>query len=432
MKTLRSQATRTRHLAILFMLVLASCTSMKRFRTASYGGEDLSLVEVDLFSAILETPDPPVSRNNLWDLDAGAQTRLIQILDARYPENDRFQHALTTTYFLETGGTGAGSLESDLRMVFSVRKHRDYPRLGEVQGRFTPADRIEYLRISLKLPEESPVKFKAWNRYSTEYADLVIGDVSFSRSLELDAQGEAELAEGGVRIHSGRKEDQSVRARHMVLNGKLSPSQILLEEQGNRETDLAGNILADITVEFEGFPEKIAVPVFHSEGENGLPGLSGLELVDLLVPRMEQAPGTLFASLEYEFVYRHVKSGWKTFHEWDDHVAYFSGKGTRKVPLLKKTDYAPRVYGIGTVTGSGPAPQEVLRFRDPAGNEYPLRFTDLIGAGKFCDWLHNKAGSVSEEEARPVETGDKVILWGSEALMWNEVPERSLQVFVVY
>ena len=38
---------------------------------------------------------------NLWNLSANAQTRLVQILDERYPDNAQFMSALSRNYQAE-------------------------------------------------------------------------------------------------------------------------------------------------------------------------------------------------------------------------------------------------------------------------------------------------------------------------------------------
>lgn len=392
------------------------------------------MVEVELFSALLESPDPLERKKSLWDLEAGAQTRLIQILDARYPANEGFQRALKRSYIQEAEGPGRDHLATNLRMVFSVSKHRDYVQLGQSRGRYSPADRIEYLRIGLQLPPGAHVHFTGWNRYATEYATLDIGEVSFSRSIDLDAQAESPIAEGGMRIQTGKKEDQAIRSRHMALNGKLSPTRLELEEEGNMAADLAGNILADVAVEFDAYPEKITVPVFRDESGTGFPELIRLDFTDLMIPRMEDAPGTLFATLDYEFIYRHVESGWKTYQEFDDRVAYFRGKGTREVPLMRKPDYTPLIYGIVTTSDPGiePAAQKYLRVQVAGGTEYPLRFADLDDAGKFNNWLYLTSSGQAGGPAGPVEIGDSRILLGDQPLTWKRAGDNPFRVTVVY
>ena len=68
--------------------------------------------------------DPP--GKNLWDLSAGAQTQLIQILNERYPDNGQFTGALNREYMVDGSGPIVDFTSSKLRMVFTISKKKDY------------------------------------------------------------------------------------------------------------------------------------------------------------------------------------------------------------------------------------------------------------------------------------------------------------------
>ncbi len=177
------------------LFALTACTSVKRFKSVEYKGEDNSLVDVELFSARISDDPVAVKEKNLWTLSANAQTRLVQILDERYPDNEQFMSAMAGSF-----GTSETPLQDltrkDLRMVFTISKNRDYSLLKHAKGRFSPADRIEYLRLSLHIPESYNLRFHEWNRYVTEYGEIDIADVSFSKNMDLSMDGSA----GGVDI----------------------------------------------------------------------------------------------------------------------------------------------------------------------------------------------------------------------------------------
>ena len=134
----------------VLLFSLCGCTSVKRFKTAAYKGEDNRLVEVDLFHTRLSADPAAVKEKNLWTLSANAQTRLIQILGERYPDNEQFMSVLSGSY-----GTDDDQWEDysrkDLRMVFTLSKSRDYEVLNDSRGRFSPADRIECFSLSLEI-----------------------------------------------------------------------------------------------------------------------------------------------------------------------------------------------------------------------------------------------------------------------------------------
>ena len=80
-------------------------------------------------------------------------------------------------------------LTKDLRLVFSVSKTRGYGGRSAVSGAvLSSADRIEYLKISLILQKNPNIRFRAWNHFSTEYGTIDIGGVSFTRSMDINAE----------------------------------------------------------------------------------------------------------------------------------------------------------------------------------------------------------------------------------------------------
>jgi hypothetical protein len=353
----------------------------------------------------------------LWDLSANAQTRLVQILDERFPENGQFMEALSKNYREGDEALLDDYTRKDLQMVFSISKKREFALINEPAARFSPADRIEYLRLSLEIPKENRLKFKQWNHYATEYGELEIADVSFSRSLELDAGGDPAGLDLGGRASLNRSEKQVIEARYLKLNGSLSAHQMVLEEEGTRETDLTGNISAHVSLEFEAFPERVVVPYFSDSGH------LVIQFRDVLVPSMEWAPDTLYAKLTLDYIYRHVQSGWHTFAEWDDGVEYYKGKVQKTVPLFTKMDYLPGFYCIGF----DGVERESLKYKSN-GKEFLLQFLDYRSASRFMDWL----SLPDRDPSRPVYMGNNMLSFKGEAFTPALIRERGLRVMPVY
>lgn len=401
----------------VLLLLACSCTSVKRFKSADYKGKDDALVDVELFSSRLDTE--PLAREEmyLWDLSANAQTRLVQILDGRFPDNGQFMRALSKNYREEGETVLDDFTRKDLHMVFTVSRDREYPLINDPAGRFSPADRIEYLKLSLQIPEENRLRFTQWNHFATEYGEMEIADVSFSRNLELDAGGEPGGVELGGRASLSRSEKQVIETRYLKLNGSLSDYRIVLEEEGTREMDLSGNISANISLEFAAFPERVVVPFFSDSGA------LVVQFRDVLVPALELAPDTLFAWLSLEYIYRHVQSGWHTFAEWDDQVEYYTGKVHKQVPLFTKRDYIPGFYCIGLDQEY----REVLKYGDD-GKDYLLQFLDYRSASQFMEWL---SWPLRDPEG-PVYIGGSRVSFKGQAFTPNLIEEKGLKVIPVY
>jgi len=142
-------------IGILWLFLFTGCTSVKRFKSAQWKGEDNSLVNVELFSAKLNDPLVESEERNLWDLSASAQTQLIQILNERYPDNGQFINAMNLKYLSEADLPRVDMTGKELQMVFTVQKPRDYKALSDPSSRFSPADRIEYLKIEVEIPSKT-------------------------------------------------------------------------------------------------------------------------------------------------------------------------------------------------------------------------------------------------------------------------------------
>lgn len=404
------------------LLMFAACTSVKRFKSVEYKGEDNSLVDVELFNARI-SDEPSVAREkNLWTLSANAQTRLVQILDARYPDNEQFISVMS-------GSFGEGEIPSqdltrkDLRMVFTISKSRDYSKLNDGAGRFSPADRIEYLRLNLLIPENYKLRFHEWNRYITEYGDIDIADVSFSRNLDLSVDGSPGGADLGSEATFGRNEKQVLSKRYLKLNGSISDRQFVIEEEGTREVDLTGNISVDVSLVFDAFPEIVMVPVFMA-GEDGSSEISTLNFVDVLVPAMSTAPDTLYAILQLDYIYRHVASGWNTFAEWDDKVEYYQGSLSKRVPLFSKKDYLPRFFCIGSDHDG----KDALKILKNQEKEYLIQFRDRSDASHFLKCLQKP----SRRQSYPVFIDSNILLYKGDPISPEEVNQNQLKVMPVY
>jgi len=404
------------------LLTFNTCTSVKRFKSVDYKGDDNSLADVELFNARISAEPADIREKNLWTLSANAQSHLVQILDRRYPNNEQFMGAMAGNF----GTNNAPQLNltrKDLRMVFTLSKNRDYSHLEEASGRFSPADRIEYLKLSLEIPEDYKLRFYEWNRYITEYGEIDIADVSFSRNLDLSLDGSPAGADMASEASLGRNEKQVLSKRFLKLNGYISDQRLVIEAEGNREVDLTGNVIADVSLLFDGFPEIVMIPVF-ALSEDGSRELSALNFVDLVVPAMSDAPDTIHADLVLEYIYRHVASGWNTFAEWDDRVEYYQGKVRKEVPLFLKKDYLPRLFCIGTEQGG----KEALKLRTSPEKEYLLQFMDHQDARSFLEWLRNPL----RRPADPVLIGGNKLLYKGVPICPEEVLENQLKVLPVY
>ena len=242
--------------------------------------------------------------------------------------------------------------------------------------------------------------------------------MSFSRSLELDAAGDPGGLDMGAKASLSRNERQVVETRYLKLNGSLNDTQMVLEEEGTREMDLTGNISANVSLEFEAFPERVVEPFFSDSGD------LVIQFRDVLVPALEWAPDTLFATMILEYIYRHVQSGWPTYAEWDDKVEYYEGRVKKRVPLFTKADYLPGFYCIGEEQED----RDALKIKGENDKEYLLQFLDYSAASRFMAWLSSPA----LDPLRPVFIGTSQLVFKGQPFNPAKIQEESLKVMPVY
>jgi len=412
---------------IAFMLFTAvifstSCSTLKRYNSVMISGTDNTLADIDLFGFRVSQSKPPDGSKSLWDLSADAQSQFIKILNTRYPDNDRFKEAMNFKYLkVEAVLTPQEYVSKDLRMIFSVRKRRDYLKQHISHGLIlSPADRIEYLKITLKIPEDSHLRFTGWNMYTTEYGSVDIADISFSRSFALEPSAllASKKEEAGGELSVGGKssvtriEDQAIKFRYLKLNGRIADNKIEMEEEGMREIDLTGNITADVSLEFERYPEILT-------GFTGLKDTTGkfndenrilISNTDVIVPLMEDVKDTIYAELRMDYVFRNVLIGKRTFPEWDDRIKYYMGSVTKKIPLLTTRDYVPDFYCIGS--DDAPENRDIIKLNSQGNKVYSLIFRTRSEAYSFYDWL-------IQYSMKPENKG-KVVKIGGETLNFRE------------
>ncbi len=405
-------------LTIPLIAISVTCSTLKRYKSVDAPGVNNSLAGIDLFGYRLSGASPENAGKTLWDLSADAQSQYIKILNSRYPDNDKFMEAMSFKYLNEEATPVSEDFVSkDLRLIFSVSKIRDYRKdISSSRLNLSSADRIEYLKITLNIPEGSPVRFTGWNMYTTEYGSVDIADISFSRTLELAASGTllSDKNESGGEISSGgkslvsSKEEQSLKYRYLRLNGRLNYNEIEMEEEGIREIDLTGNIIADVSVQFDKFPEILTVitGLKDSSGKFNDPEKFRIKYYDVTVPGMEKLKDTIYAILKMDYLFRNVLKGRRTFPEWDDRIKYYSGTVTKTIPLFISDDYVPDFYCIGT--DGLPGKRDVLKLSAPSGKVYSMIFRTRPEATAFQEWLIHYFKNAGNN-GKPLRIGEQTL-----------------------
>lgn len=425
----------TRFIILIFLsgiVFTMGCTTLRRYSSLAVPETNNTIADIDLFGLDLSVPEPGMNFKSLWDLSADAQSQFIKILNTRYSDNEEFLNTFNISYMNEVNKISIDNYTNrDLRLVFSVSKKRKFLNDKGVSGiNISPADRLEYLRISLKIPDDSVLSFKSWKMFATEYGSVDVGDVSFSKTLQLNTAGSLSIDKGktgGDMSTSGtallsRKEDQSVKYRYLLLNGRINSRKIEMEEEGTREIDLTGNIIADVTLAFNAFPETLTLltGLLNSTGQFNDPERIIIDYQVVNVPGMREIKDTVKADLQMDYVYRNVVQGSKTFPEWDDRVKYYTGTVKKTIPLFTARDYVPDLYCIGLNENR----RELLKVKAPNNFVYELKFRSHVEASAFYSWLIQYF-SKNENQETGLKIGGQQLIFKDGNLTFGQIKGNS-------
>ena len=418
-------------------MLTASCSAVKRYSSVDNtqkeqpvflskdSSEDNIRVRMNISDSKISDPAPSGSYKSLWDLGNEGQKELLDILAQRYKDNDKFTDILNNQY-LSDDDKGSGAIDyvrKNVRIVFSISRWHPYDIMGKTNG-FSPADRIEYLKYKLTLDDPaSTIKFTSWNRYGTAYGSINIADMNFQESLSASAGAgnSAGILTGGsgsgagVTTSASKTESQKVRYRYIQLNGSISSKSLQLESEGTREVDLAGNVTADVTMEFDAFPE-VLYSLSKAKNDSGIflqPGEVHLNETVALVPK-ETTIHNIRAMLTYNYAYRHVEKGDKTFYEWDDKVKYVTGTVSKEVTLMKARDILPPFCCLKFQCDTSTHNKNFIRIRNLAAGlgvqETNLAFANQSAANTFITWLVSYKCPPAELD-QPIKLKNGYALW---------------------
>lgn len=408
---------------LCILLCSYSCTTVKRYKsaTAKETAKDDTLVEIDLFSTKLETEKTPTPPKTLWDLQPEGQAEYIKQSTSRYADEEKYIAYLNNLYIKPKEIQNTDFTSKDLKLVFSISKKRKYNKIGKLNTTFNIADRIEYIKYDITIPDSLNVNFVKWNKYETEYSSIDIADVTFNQSLDVTAGTDltnsfTKQKTDGIKTTTNANsvtpsvsatgkistaEVQKVKFRYLAVNGKIADKKIEIEQEGMREIDLTGNVIADLNLKFDEFPQLITTieGLKAADGTYNTPDKLKITKYMVKVPYLLQIPETIKAKLTYEYAYRHVVKGEETFFEWDDVVEYRTGKHTKEITLFKKKDIVPKFYVIANADKT----TKIFIKDNATGDITELLFGTLNEAQQFYSWLLSHTPSSGSTKASTIK-----------------------------
>ncbi|WP_088340079.1 hypothetical protein [Robiginitalea sediminis] len=465
-------------ICFLFLLTLSGCfigrlfqdTTVKRYRTVKHKRSDSKLVDISVFSFKVQNPKPEDKSKNLWDLKGEGQAKLLEILDKKNESSDAFLKALEKEYLKPKNSLIKDYSTQNLRLVLSISKKRNYEKIGE---EFSLADRIEYLNIVIK-NTHSGIHFTKWNKFETEYGTLNIGDVTFNESVTLSGglnasrttsranstAGESDSSSSGVTAvvtpsatvsgTNGIQEVQKLGYRYLALNGKINNDTLLLEQEGIRDIDLAGNIILDVQIKFDrlSIEKFFQLQGFESTNSSG----QKVNKIEVRLPEYRNLEKSIVAlekeirlPIEYSYIYRHVSNtkGAKTFYEWDDCVEYL--EGSAKIPdilIMKQEDYLPQIYYAGIE--NTPKNTIGLFFKDQLSGDFDnIQSLSASELGAFVKYLQRKSIEMNGDAIKePIKFENYALVsqeekfWGTKEsvipLTWEHIKEKRDKIYIHY
>ena len=402
-------------LVALFFGGCCTTSNIKRFREAISVPAEKVYVSVSLFATKSEDPTPSKQDGSktLWDLKDRAQAKLIDLLSNPKLDKDNLTGGLNNTYLKDDEPEVKDFSDKHIKIILSVSKLRDYLNLGKT---YTPADRIEYLKMSLRLKPDQNAAFKNWDKFQTEYASISIATVADQKTFSANLSGNVGDTliggiQGGVQYGAQHTENQNIQYRYTLLNGQLTDDSLTLEEEGTREIDLNGNIVLDVVIRFKSAPDIFTEfdNLFDSKtGKTSEASEVKFNIQYFNMPDIaEGAP--LKADINYDYVYRYVQNGYATFQEYDDEVIYKVGHGaTKNISLISPEDIKPKRWTILSGTDN-------FRIKTLYGKIIDLKFPSYQQALDFKAWMLNYT-SKAVDEGKPIVIGKDTLMAGSTAL----------------
>lgn len=396
------------------VLVIASCTStLKRHKSLSESQTNNDLVNISVLAASFEETSQAAAFKTVFDLSDKGQSsvlleksneQIVEILNQKFQQKQ--QNGISKTIDLST---------KKIKVTFSISRNVSFNKSD-----FSAFDRIEDLKYTFKLSDNlnPEISFEKWNKYTTEYGSLEIGSLEFNQGFtaNLDVTGKVganysskestvvddntsensssfgpELSATGKTGYSrSQKETQLVKQRFIQLTGEFGKRNFSIHQQGNRETELAGNVSIDLTINFP--KDEVFISSFSNLFDQKLmrkePKDVNLNVVRYYIPDVEKIENGISGNLSFNFAVRHLEKGSKSFAEFDDRVYYIVGKKENKeVVLIERKNIITPIYYL-TINNNA------LKIE----NSSTIQFLNFNDALEFKSWLIQTYENLKEEE----------------------------------
>ncbi len=359
--------------AVIVLLIMSGCgTTLKRHTSLGKSQTNNDLVKISMLSTSFAETSQTSPFKTVFDLSDKGQSVILsnrnneqstEILNQKFQQQQ--QQGKHKTIDLTT---------KNVRITFSISRDVSFDKEN-----FNAFDRIENLKYKFELSSTATnngIKFSKWNKYTTEYGTLDIGTLEYNQGFtaNLDITGEVGAnyssksnqkidennstessttlgpkvsATGKLGYTQSQKENQTIKQRFIQLTGEFNNKSFSIHQQGNRETELAGNVSIELTINLPKDEMLIASfgNLFDSKLNRKETKDVSLNLIRYYIPDVSKINEGINGKLNYDFAVRHIIRGTKTFAEFDDRVCYVTGhKELDNVVLIEKDDLTTTAY----------------------------------------------------------------------------------------
>jgi len=334
--------------SLLILVTLSACATpelSKRYAKADFAQlktetDAKKYVTIKVVSYPITTK--PTQYKKIFDLSDHGQQAFINALKEKEIETDNFLSKLLSSLESKQSKNVIDQTKFSRKLVLSIKNETDFP-----------ANRIDTIKLTLTIKDSKKVKFSNWDKIVTNYQSIDIGKLtlgktsSFSFSPEITTEAGASAKFGTLSYERSLKEEVSIKDRS-VTSGTLTDEEAILFQKGAPGMDLSGNLIADVEFEVTDIAVKTLYKFDHLFKKDGSPETEhkNINIIETLAlyPNLKE---DIKGGLEFDFVFREVKSGQETFLEGDDSVVFQKGKGkTDDITLIKKDEYALKAWRI--------------------------------------------------------------------------------------
>ena len=351
-----------------------------------------------LMRTALTTPVPDTGRS-VFNLDGRGQAALL----SKITKPEDVAALLNAKYQVTVDdGTAIDQTKPKISVVLTVQLKEYYSGLP---GKFSLADRVEFLRVRFALDSASRelARFASWDKVATQYGQINLGVVGFgdTRSLTISPSipvfngATGQLLTGGSYVGSTTgQESDTLQQRLTTLNGVLQDGEFILEEHGNAKMPVDGNTSLNVVMDYfnkDGLGYFI-IDGLREKEQYASPSKLHPKAGTLQFPKT----GDLFGTLTADYAVRHIKHGAETYTEGDDIVNYIHGRITRKhVRLLLNRQVETNFFGLVLHDSLQIHIQDTLTH----GQELyrPLYFRSFKEASDFREWLQDQLPKYKEK-----------------------------------